>query len=195
MAACLFWKGLIHNAIHSNESEPLHKNTHMLYTCVSFNIYNHTVRSYVIHDTYFSAARVIKQRLRLLLYDTSPDWFSQLQITAAKEWSGGWQRHNTSLMPVFKYLHLPQPHKRAVQSGGNRSHSAVQASALLQPSKELLLYACAASLWALWWHRSLSGCCCSHQKYCMAKNSEERYMILHSVGMSVAAYFGCLMIT
>lgn len=71
---------------------------------------------------------------------------------------------NTSLIPLFKHLHLSQPHKRPEQSGGNRSQRAVQASATPQSSKDLLLYLCAASHSALWWCGSLSRFWASHQK-------------------------------
>lgn len=38
-----------------------------------------------------------------------------LPSNEAEEWSGGSRWHNTSLIPVFKHLHLPQPQKSTTE--------------------------------------------------------------------------------
>lgn len=60
-----------------------------------------------------SVSHAIKQRLRLFPLSAAQSWISRLQMTAADGWSGVWQHHSTSLIPVFKRRRLPQPHKGA----------------------------------------------------------------------------------
>ena len=164
---CLFWQMLIYYTIHLNTGNAFPNNrqlttdhNQMLYVCV----FQHTCIMYLDLRwckrtvSFYVACNTVKQRKC-----SRSSFVPELDLLPHNDCS--WRIKTCVMSSNTSTSHC---HIKEQNSGGNCISHAVHASAPTQQSKEILLYACAASLWALWWHISLSRSWGSHQTYCMA---------------------------